>query len=315
MENEALTPKSSPRDVFMYLLATITLYFSVWSVIDLLFGYINVGFPDALNPYYDAGAAIRWSLALFIIIFPVYFWVSRFLFKDIEANANKRELKIRKWLLYLTLFLAALLIIGDLVALIYNFLGGEITARFFLKVLAVLAVALGVFWYYLYDLRRVPGTFSAKAKLFVRGTLVVWLAVIVAGIFVAGSPFTQRLVRFDEQRVADLQTIQSQIINYWQRKSALPKTLADLNDSISGFSAPKDPQTNADYEYRTTGKLAFELCGNFDLSSSNTQTGRNVPMAPAPYGGPYADNWMHNQGRQCFERTIDPQLYPPIQSK
>ena len=67
----------------MYLLATITLYFSAWSVINLLLEYINVGFPDPLNPYYNAGDSIRWSLALLIIIFPVYFFVTRFLGKDI----------------------------------------------------------------------------------------------------------------------------------------------------------------------------------------------------------------------------------------
>jgi hypothetical protein len=24
------------------------------------------------------------------------------------------------------------------------------------------------------------------------------------------------------------------------------------------------------------------------------------------------DNWTHGAGEQCFERTIDPQLYPPL---
>jgi len=306
-------PKSSPRDVFMYLLATITLYFSAFSVIDLLFGYINVGFPDALNPYYDAGGAIRWSLALFIIIFPVYFWVSRFLFKDITADSGKRELRIRKWLLYLTLFLAALLIIGDLVVLIFNFLQGEITMRFFLKILSVLAVAGAIFWYYLYDLRRAAGEFSTKARWFVRSVLVVWLVVIIAGFFVAGSPFKQRSVRFDSAKVSDLQNIQGQIINYWQQKSALPKTLANLNDSISGFAVPKDSQTGADYEYRTTGTLSFELCATFNLPSAAGQINGAVPVYD-PYNG-RNENWMHDAGHQCFERTIDPQIYRPVPVK
>src|SRR5581483_4288834 len=129
-------------------------------VINLLLDYMNVAFPDPLNLYYSAGDSIRWSLALLIIMFPVYFWVSRFLHKDIANEPGKSEIRIRKWLLYFTLFVSALLIIGDLVALIYNFLQGEITARFILKVIFVLAVAAAVFWYYLYDLRKQPGTFS-----------------------------------------------------------------------------------------------------------------------------------------------------------
>src|SRR3989338_9483782 len=154
--------KSSPRDVFMYLFATIALYLSAWSVINLLIQYISIAFPDPLNSYYQPGSSIRWIMAWLIIIFPAYFWVSRCLHRDLVAQPGKSELRIRKWLLYFTLFLAALLIIGDLVALIYNFLQGEITMRFLLKVFSVIVVAAGVFGYYLYDLRREPGIFSSK---------------------------------------------------------------------------------------------------------------------------------------------------------
>jgi hypothetical protein len=61
---------------------------------------------------------------------------------------------IRKWLIYFTLFAAALIIIGDLVTLLNRFLEGELTVRFLLKVLAVFFVAGSVFYYYLWDLRK-----------------------------------------------------------------------------------------------------------------------------------------------------------------
>jgi hypothetical protein len=305
--------KSTPRDVFMYLLATITLYFVAFSVIDLLFGYINIAFPDALNPYYDAGGAIRWSLALLIIIFPVYFWTSRFLEKDIAKEPAKNDLKIRKWLLYLTLFLAALLIIGDLVALIFNFLQGEITVRFFSKVIAVLIVAGAIFWFYLYDLRRAPGVFSGRAKAFVWGSIVAYLAIVVAGVLLAGSPFQQRLVRFDQQKTSDLQVIQSQVLNYWTQKGSLPTTLGDLKDSISGFQPPVDPQSGQAYEYIKTGATSFQLCANFNVAANGASDARGVPAVPSGYyeGLGTNESWMHDTGRQCFDRTIDTQLYPP----
>lgn len=321
MENQPNTiTKSSPRDVFMYLLATILLYFCAWSVINLLLEYMNVAFPDPLNPLYNAGDSIRWGLALLIIMFPVYFWVSRFLHRDIVREPGKSDIKIRKWLLYFTLFVAALLIIGDLVALIYNFLQGEITTRFLLKVIFVLAVAAAVFWYYLYDLRKVPGTFSKQAKMFVWGVCIALVAVVVAGFFVAGSPFTQRLVRFDQQKVNDLQTLQSQIVSYWQQKNMLPPTLGNLQDSISGFVPPVDPQSGAPYEYVVTASTSFQLCAQFNLPSTAGQIGatRTTPVgAPYPYGSIEASpnaiqTWDHATGRQCFDRAIDPQLYKPI---
>ncbi|MBU6500718.1 MAG: hypothetical protein KGJ89_03365 [Patescibacteria group bacterium] len=303
------TAKSSPRDVFMYLLATITVYFSAYSVIDLVFQYINVGFPDALNPYYDAGNAIRWPLAFLVIIFPVYVWVSSFLHKELVKNPKNGEVKIRKWLLYFTLFAAALLIIGDLVSLIYNFLGGDLTTRFLLKVLAILAVAAAVFWYYLYDLRSGKKKFSSGAKVSVKIAIVCVAVVAVTGFFIAGSPFRQRLIKFDDQKISDLQNIQWRVVNYWQQKNVLPSTIGDLRDDISGFVPPVDPQDSSAYVYTATGELSFGLCANFNEASDDKA---RAVIQPQPYGVSGNESWAHPAGNYCFSRTIDPQLYKPI---
>lgn len=297
--------KTFPRDVFMHLLNTIALYVSTFSVLSLIFDYINAAFPDPLNPYYDAGAAIRFPLAVFIIIFGVFVWTARFIEKDLVKNPEKNDLRLRRWLIYLTIFLAALLLIGDLVALIYNFLGGDLTMQFILKVVAVLIVGVAIFWYYLYDLKKKPGEFTQKARVIIWASLGVALVVVIWGFVVAGSPFKARLVRFDNQRVSDLQSIQSQTVYYWQQKDKLPQSLSDLTDNISGFKAPIDPETGASYEYKTTGNLAFQLCAKFDLNSQESQP--TSPAAIGPMGR--ADNWTHNAGNTCFDRSIDPQLY------
>lgn len=158
MPNETKKP-TSPKNVFLHLLAIITLYASAGSFIALLFQYINILFPDSLiavDAYYylqGAYATIRWSIASLIIVFPVYIWVTWFLQKEMKHNPEKANLKIRKWLVYFTLFLAALTIIGDLVTLVFNLLGGEITLHFILKVIVVLFTAGTIFVYYLWDLR------------------------------------------------------------------------------------------------------------------------------------------------------------------
>src|SRR3989344_3154358 len=151
--------KTGPKDVFLHLLAIITLYASAISFSVLLFQYINVLIPDPLGVggyYYAQGAnqTIRWSLAMLMVIFPVFLGANWFLNKDYRAHPEKRNARIRKWLLYFTLFVAALIIIGDVVALIYNLLGGELTARFLLKMLTILFVAGSVFGYYLADIRK-----------------------------------------------------------------------------------------------------------------------------------------------------------------
>jgi uncharacterized membrane protein len=309
MENQI--QKSSPKDVFMNLLGIAALYISVFNVLTLLFQYVNVTFPDKLNPFYDAGSPIRWSLASIIIIFPVFLWISRFLYRDLKNNPQKNELKIRKWLLYFTLFATAALIIGDLVTLIYNFLEGELTIRFVLKILSILIVAAGVFGYYLYDLRRRPDEYAQKAKFSAWATIGIVLVIIIYGFFVAGSPFKQRLIKFDNQKIGDLQIIQGQIVNYWTQKEKLPASLNDLIDNISGFTPPKDPQTEELYIYKKTDNLAFQLCAKFNLPSDNPLVEQRYEAAPIGLYGKQPDNWKHGANEICFDRKIDPELYKP----
>jgi uncharacterized membrane protein len=233
--------------------------------------------------------------------------VSWYLNKIYRREAAVRESKIRKWLIYLTLFIASLVIIGDLVSVINTFLGGEITARFTLKAFSVLLVAAIIFGYYLDDVRRETPTKSAKYFAWISGVIV--LVTIVAAFFIVGSPATARLIQYDQQKVSDLQGIQSQIVSYWQNKGSLPATLSALNDSISGYSVPTDLQTKASYEYNIKDaiNLSFELCTIF-----NRPIPKNVTMPLYPVGIGIGQNWDHSSGRVCFERTIDKQLYPVL---
>lgn len=146
--------KTSPKDVFLHLLSIITLYISAGSFLVLLFQYINYFFPDPLSGYYRGEAyfsftAMRWSIAALIVIYPVHFWLMWILKRSYASVPLRRNLKIRKWLIYFTLFAAGLILMGDLVTLIFNLLNGELTIRFFVKFLSILLVAGTVFGYYL----------------------------------------------------------------------------------------------------------------------------------------------------------------------
>lgn len=298
------TKTNTPRNLFVHLLAIVALYWSAISFTTLLWQYINKFFPDNLNYFgYDFSTGlIRFHVSALIIFFPVFILTSWYLNKLYTKEAQVRESKIRKWLLYLTLFIASLVIIGDLIGTINALLGGEITVRFILKALSIFLVAGLIFGYYLDDVRRETPT--KLAKMFAWGTGILVLMVIISAFFIVGSPNTARLIQFDEQRISDLQTIQSQVVNYWQGKEKLPATLADLNDSISGYKAPVDPETKATYEYNIVDakKLSFELCATF-----NKPTQKSNPVLTYELN----QNWNHEAGRTCFARTIDKQLYPP----
>lgn len=309
--------KTTPKDFFLHLAVFTTLYVSSISLLRLLFEIINTVFKDPLEYSFGfSSGSLRAAIASLIVVFPLYLFLSRLNYKWLSLEPAKAELWIRKWLIYLTLFVAGGTATVDLIMLINRFLEGDLTTRFILKVLVVFVVAGAIFGYFMYDLRREIGSQKNRMKILAVAASAAVLLSIVGGFFVVGSPKTERLRRFDEERVSDLQNIQWQVINYWQSKEALPEELEDLEDSISGFVVPTDPETEDRYEYNTTAGLSFNLCATFTLESEGIQTYDGVPrprsidIKEQALGLPSA-LWEHDSGRVCFDRIIDPELYPP----
>lgn len=336
MENSHVSQKLTPRFFFVSLGVLVSLIASVSSFFSLVFETLNKHFPDALNATYTYGYSsynydsMRSSLATLIIVFPAFLILSGVWTKLVKKGLGHVDSIIKKWMLYLVIFLASIVVVADLVTLVRYFVSGEVTTRFILKVLVVLVTAgLSGFYYFA----------ESKAEKMHKG--VRMLCAIFAGVLVVvaivtsfmqmGSPFTQRKLRLDERRMQDLQSIQYQVINYWQQKEALPEKIEDLKNPLSGYSLPVDPEfeKGMTYEYAKTGKMSFDLCATFALPMPKgwqeySYGGGIMPMPaidvsysekPGSYPGPGGtnDSWDHQAGRTCFSRTIDPDMYPPFE--
>lgn len=147
-------PYLSAREAFLHLLMFLTLYISAFSVGTIIFQFINTWLPDPLQYDYareGIRSALRSGTSALIIAFPVFLLTSYILAKARRKDPDTRG---SKWLTYITLFIAAGIIIGDLIGLVYNLLGGELTMRFALKVLTVGVISGTIFGYYLWDLRK-----------------------------------------------------------------------------------------------------------------------------------------------------------------
>jgi len=319
--------KTTPKDFFIQFGATVALYVAAGALINLALSIIDYLNPDALAGYFSP-SSIAWPISMLVVLVPILYVLEWLVNRDATRTPEKRDIWIRKWRIYLTLFLAVALIGGDLIALINIYLNGEITGRFIWKVLAILIVAGCIGKYYFFSIVSESGSgfFSRHARMIRRGNawfgIIMVVAAIIGGFLIVGSPAKQRSIRFDEQRVNDLTTIQYQVINYWQAKQKLPTALTDLNDPISNFTVPTDPETKVAYEYVTTSsKPAFELCATFDLASQDTSgqgaynSGVTVPMPYPASVGIISDSWAHVAGHICFDRTIDPQKYPSLTPK
>jgi hypothetical protein len=147
----------SAREAFLYLVLFSCLYYSALSLVTLVFQLINLAFRDLSDLRYSvrySDWALRWSVASLIVAFPIFLYVSGLVARAVRRDPRKRASRVRIWLTYMTLFVAAGVIIGALTGVLYRFLGGEITIRFLLKALTVGVIAGVLFGYYLWDLRR-----------------------------------------------------------------------------------------------------------------------------------------------------------------
>lgn len=145
------------REAFLYLLTFTTLYITVISLVIMLFEMIDRKFPDAAREdWYSSDyslSTIRWSLATIIVTVPIYLGMSRLIARDIRQHPETAHSPIRRWLTYLTLFVAAVTVIFDLITVLYSFLQGDLTVRLVLKASVLFAIVAGLFLYYLSSLR------------------------------------------------------------------------------------------------------------------------------------------------------------------
>lgn len=148
-------PSLDARDAFLYLVLFGTLYICAFNLGSLVFEFIHRAFPDpAFQRNVNLAAQnLRWSIAALIVATPVFLFVSSLVGRAIRQDPVKRGSKVRRWLAYLTLTIASGVLVGDFITLVFNVLAGELSARFVLKVATVAAIAGGVFFYYLWDLK------------------------------------------------------------------------------------------------------------------------------------------------------------------
>lgn len=306
MEKSYITPKH----VFLQLLMIAMLYASVIAAITLYFQYANQIFFDSAFTYRESiYSGIRWGSSVLLVAFPVLVYTSWLIQKEINKQALVRQMKTRRWLLYFTQFVTAITIIVDIMILIYEFYGGEITARFVSKIVVVLIIAAIVLGYYRWELHRTD-TPSSLPKLMASSVGVLIVASVVGGFFIAGTPAEQRAVRLDEQRVNHLLEIQNQVVNYVQTKDQLPADQVTL-ESWAGL-LPTDPLTAEPYTYSKTSTTTFQLCATFAAVLEDNLYGDHYYQ---PAYGPYGEktvpqlvggsSWIHPSGEYCFDRTIE----------
>jgi hypothetical protein len=294
------------REAFLHLVAFASLYAAVIAALSLTFSYINLLIPDPAVTAFASDrrdlvrASIRWALSSLLVSVPVFLWLSTLLVREMRATPDRARSPVRRWLTYLTLFLASLALAGDVTVLVSGLLEGELSLRFLLKALAVAVVAGGGFAYYFQSLRLEPEA-HAHTRLHRRAGIGVAAAFVLlagVGLTIVGSPGAERQRRFDERRVEDLRTIYGEVLNQvvgadWRNPQVSPVLRGPLPPTLDAVASramrqrPRavDPATGTPYGYEVTGASTFRLCATFDAVRDDS-----------------ADLvWNHPAGAHCFD--------------
>ena len=287
----------------------LALYISVFAFLALFFNIIDYAYPDVLSPFRNV-SGVQNNIALLVVLFPISAGLMYLIRRDIVLVPMKRELWVRRWALTLTVFVAGATVAIDLVTLLNRFLNGDLTVPFALKTIVVLLIAGAFFLHFLADLWNFWETHKAQSRAMMALASLAVVAGIAVGFIVTGLPWQARLYRLDAQKSSDLQSISWQVVNYYQAKQHLPASLADLNDSVSGYQVPIDPQTAASYDYAASNKLSFRLCAHFNAETRDMY--ENGVSMPYPVGATDQNAWRHRAGYDCMYQTIDPEKYPAL---
>ncbi|MFA6177915.1 MAG: DUF5671 domain-containing protein [Candidatus Paceibacterota bacterium] len=295
-----VSSKTSAKDFFINLGAIVALGFFVGNLINLLFTIINKAFPLTTGFNFSGSSSISFPVASLIIFFPVYIFLMYLLEKDYVLEPEKRNVGIRKWLTYITLFISGFALVGDLVTVLYYFIDGQdITMGFILKALSVLIISLSIFYYYISEVRGKMN--MSLQKKWALGSGIIIIACIIWGFSVLGSPRNQQLLKYDGQKVNDLQSIENSVQDFYVTKGVLPNNLDELLTQ-NYFVNTIDSQTQKPYEYEKTSKTTFSLCAEFNKELTKADFGAQ----PMIFGG---NTWIHGVGRFCFNKTINPNLF------
>lgn len=296
---------NSAKFAFLYLLSLVALAFVSINVGQIVFQFINKYIADILTQNNSAffPEVLKFAISSLVVATPTYYFANKFIYASLFKGELDKESGVRKWLTYLIIFVAFLVMIGSLIALLVNYLNGAITNQIILKCLTTLVISGIVFSFYFYDIRRetTAGYKDKILKIYFFGSLVIILTTFVASLFIVESPTVARNRQIDQMVINNFAEIDNNLNNYYQLYKKLPVDFTALKSEYSYLidDSFKNPRTREVYKYQVKSDREYELCATFLTDTTAKSDGQMKTY--------YDDGrWPHTIGYQCLSQKVQP---------
>ncbi len=292
---------NNAKFAFWYLLSLVALTFMSIATGVIVFQIINQQLVDTLKNTLPSQEALKVAISAVIISAPIFYWLTSLIRRAMKKGQLSADAAIRRWLTYFILFVSAVVAIVWLIMTINSFLNGELTFKFILKALTVLAITASIFTYYFYDIRRGQNAKQPVIKIYFIGSLVLVAAAFVASFWFVESPTEARSRLHDQAVVNDLSILDGAVNNFYNTNNKkLPAKLSELANLSAAYYLPTDAfvdeATGAAYDYKILDATHYQLCASFQVSSEVLEKNQAY----------YTDaRWQHAVGYKCFDRQVE----------
>lgn len=164
---------------FQYLLLFATFFMGAGGLLDVLFGFINSNVPP-LDGY--ANYDIKWGVVTLAVSFPVYAFMYLKTSRAAQSDPDHRSSPARRWLIYLTLLVAAIATITGVINIGVGLLEGRGDTNGGLKLATMVSLAVATFLNYLWELRRSSSKPGALRNIFLTAAVMFISGSIASGI-------------------------------------------------------------------------------------------------------------------------------------
>ncbi len=270
----------SAREAFLLIVYFSLLGMVATQVGGLAFAWIDRYFADDLTrdnyAWQWANSGMRWSIASLLVGYPIFLFLGWRLAAKKRRDPDRRRSRVRAWLTYVTLIFAAGAFIGDLVAVVFQFLDGGLSTRFAAKAGVVGVISAAILWNFSREAERTSGGVDLAGQAIALLSTLVVIALVAWAFSVVRSPSAARDRIADETRVTNLIAMTRLAdchYTYYDRLdasfSAMQTALADRGGRLPVAAGcaepyPYDPSTGAEYRYRVIDADTYELCAIFE---------------------------------------------------